>query len=213
MGYVVGAAALGIILFLLLRRRDSRSATIKALPIYGSAEAAGLQKEISRQGPAQLVSSTAGTSSWVAIEPARSQAYFRERIVRDGRRPTTPGARLRRARSKPVRPKPLAAPRPRLGRAPAERMLVPASRCRICGRPLTNAESRRRGVGPDCYRNYGARVVNVPNPAFAEWSNRKALMEAQKAAWQALLDELYLHLTKRFEAEMRNWNEAGRNAA
>jgi hypothetical protein len=213
MEYVVGAVALGIILFLLSGGRDSRAATIKALPTYGSAEAARLQEEISRQGPARLVSSTADTSSWVAIEPARSEAYFRERIVRDGRRPTTPSARLRRARSKPARPKPLVAPKPRPGNAPAQTILVPASHCRICGRLLTNAESRRRGVGPDCYRNYGARLVHVPNPAFAEWSDRKTLMEAQQAAWQALLDELYLHLMRRFESEMRNWNEAGRSAS
>lgn len=92
-------------------------------------------------------------------------------------------------------------------------ILVQASRCRICGRPLTNSDSRRRGVGPDCYRTYGARVVHLANPAFAEWSDRKTLMEAQQATWQSLLDELYKQLMQRFETEMRNWSEAGRGAA
>lgn len=211
--FVVGAVALVIILWLLLRRRDSRAATIRSLPKYGTTEATELQKAIVDQGPAALVSPHSGPSTLLAIEPARGEDYFRARLGNGGRPPIPPVAKLRRARSKPVRPKPFAAPRARPGFAPPQTVLVPASRCRICSRPLTNSESRRRGVGPDCYRSYGPRVVHAANPAFAEWSDRKGLMDAQQAAWQALLDELYQHLMQRFETEMRNWDVAGRVAA
>lgn len=200
-------------MLLLLRRRDSRVATIKALPPYATTEAAALQEAIATRGSVGPVSRVESASLLFQIEPARDEAYFRERISRGGRPLTSPMARLRRARIKPVRPKPLTAPRPRPGLAPPKMVLVHASRCRICGRPLTNFESRRRGVGPDCYRKYGARVVHVANPAFAEWSNRKRVMESQQVAWQELLDELYEHLMQRFEIEMRNWSEASRPAA
>lgn len=213
MDYAVGIVALAIIFFLLVRRRDSRAATIRALPKYGTTEAAGLQREIVKQGPARLLSTGESLSSLVTIEPARSEAYFRERIGAGGRPPTSPAAKWRRTRSKPVRPKPIAAPRARPGFAPPETVLVHAIKCRICGRALTNSESRRRGVGPDCYRNYGPRMVHAANPAFAQWSARKDEMEVQQAAWQSLLDELYQHLMQRFEAEMRNWSEAGSKAA
>lgn len=213
MEYALGAVALAFLLYLILRRRDSRVVTIKALPKYGTAEAAELQDAITRQGPTRLVSPIGQTPTVVSIEPPRSEADFRNRIHGDGRTSSTPVVRLRRARVKPVRPKPLTAPRSRPGFAPPAQILLPASRCRICGRPLTNSESRRRGVGPDCLRNYGDRIVHVPNPAFAEWSNRKRLMEAQEAAWQALLDELFKHLMERFEIEMQNWSQAGRVAA
>ena len=49
MTYVVGAVALAIVLFLVLRRRDSRVATIKSLPTYGTTEAAGLQQRRGQQ--------------------------------------------------------------------------------------------------------------------------------------------------------------------
>jgi hypothetical protein len=55
--------------------------------------------------------------------------------------------------------------------------------------------------------------VHAPNPAFADWSNRKALLEAQQAAWQALLDEMFRHLMQRFEEEMQNWNKTSPAAA
>lgn len=213
MEYALAAVALAAILFLLLKTRDSRVATLKSLPRYGTTEAAGLQQAIAAQGPVRLVSPYDSESSLFTIEPARSEAYFRDRMRNGGGPATSPISRLRRARSKPVRPKPLVAPRARPGFAPPQLILIPANNCRICGRRLTKSESRRRGVGPDCYRNYGARVVHAPNPAFAEWSTRKRVMEAQQAAWQSLLDELYDHLMQRFEVEMQNWNEAARVAA
>ncbi len=130
MVFVVGAVALVIILWLLLRRRDSRAATIRSLPKYGTTEATELQKAIVDQGPAALVSPHSGPSTLLAIEPARGEDYFRARLGNGGRLPIPPVAKLRRARSKPVRPKPFAAPRARPGFAPPQTVLVPASRCR-----------------------------------------------------------------------------------
>jgi hypothetical protein len=65
-------------------------------------------------------------------------------------------------------------PRPRPGFAPPRTILVLASHCRICARQLTQLESQRRGVGPDCYRNYGDRVVFAANPALTESSCSRA---------------------------------------
>lgn len=213
MYYALAAVALAVVVFLLLRRRDSRIATIRSLPKYGTPDAAELQDAIARQGPARLLSGAGTAPSLIDIEPPRSEAYFRERLAKGGRPSTSPVARWHRARSKPVRPKPLPAPRPRPGPAPPPTILVHASRCRICGRPLTNLESRRRGLGPDCYRNYGARLVHASNPAFGEWSERKRSMEAQEALWQSLLDEMYELLMARFESEMLNWNSAAKKVA
>lgn len=210
--FVVGALALVVILWLILRRTDPRAATIASLPKYATAEANQLQRAIADQGPARLLTPSQGPSL-VTLDPARGEDYFRVRMGTDGRPPIAPVAKWRRERSKPVKPKTLSAPRARPGFAPPQTVLVPAVRCRICSRPLTNAESRRRGVGPDCYRSYGPRVVHAANPAFAEWSHRKNLIEAQQAAWQALLDEVFKQLMQRFEAEMRNWEAAGRMPA
>lgn len=87
MTYLVAAVALAIVLFLVLRRRDSRVATIKSLPTYGTTEAAGLQQAIATQGPTRLLSPTESTSTLVEIEPARSEVYFREQT--NGRRATS----------------------------------------------------------------------------------------------------------------------------
>lgn len=212
MVYALGIVLIAIICFLLVRRSDPRVATINSLPTYGTAEAAGLQEAICRKGAAQLVAPADSASPFLKIEPARSKEYFRERMS-TGKRPLGPPAALRRARNKPVKPKPFSAPRARAGSAPPQTLLVPASRCRICGRPLTNADSRRRGVGPDCYKSHGPRVVHAANPAFAEWSIRKETLDAQQAAWQSLLDELFKQLMERFETEMENWSEASRTAA
>lgn len=207
------ALAVALIVFLLVRRNDPRSATLKFLPKYGTPEAASLQQAVAAHGPARLLSQTDGTFNLVNLEPARTADDFREQIAPEGRSLSSPAARWRRARVKPVRPKPMSAPRAWPGLAPSQMVLVPAVRCRICNRPLTNSESRRRGVGPDCYRTYGSRVVHAPNPAFADWSNRKALLEAQQAAWQALLDEMFTHLMQRFEEEMKNWSDTSSVAA
>ena len=211
--YAFAAIALALIVFLLMRRNDPRVATLKSLPKYGSPEAATLHQAVAAHGPARLLLQTDGTFNLLDLEPPRTADDFREQIAPEGRSLTSPAARWRRARVKPVRPKPTSAPRARPGFAPPQMLLVPAVRCRICNRPLTNAESRRRGVGPDCYRTYGARVVHAPNPAFADWSNRKALLEAQQAAWQALLDEIFRQLMQRFEEEMKNWSETSPVAA
>ena len=213
MAYAAGLAAVALMVFLLLRRRDSRVATIKSLPTYGTSEAAGLQQAIATHGAAQLLSTAGDTPPLIAVERAISVDEFREQMSAGGRRSNSPVVRWRHSRSKPVRPKQLRAPRVWPGFAPRRVLLVEANRCRICSRPLTNSESRRRGVGPDCYRKYGPRVVHIPNPAFTQWSERKALMDAQRAYWQALLDELYAQLMHRFEAEMSHWDEARRDAA
>lgn len=43
-------------------------------------------------------------------------------------------------------PDPLPEPLPEARDAPDRRTV----RCRVCGRPLTGADSRRSGLGPDC---------------------------------------------------------------
>lgn len=212
MVYALAAVGAVIVVFMMLRRSDPRVATLKSLPRYGTSDAAALQSAIDAHGPTPLVSSSGHARALMPIEPPRSADYFREQIAPGGRSLRSPAARFRRARVKPVKPKPANARRARPGFAPPQTVLVPAVRCRICNRPLTNAESRRRGVGPDCYRTYGSRIVHAPNPAFAVWSDRKALLEAQQAAWQVLLDEMFRQLMARFEIEMQNWSMTGRTA-
>jgi hypothetical protein len=116
--------ALVTIAFLVARRRDPRVATLKSLPKYGTPEASSLQQAIAAHGPTRLLSPADSSFNLVEIEPARSSEYFREQITAGGRSPSSPAARRRRARIKPVKPKPATAPKARPGFAPPRTVLV-----------------------------------------------------------------------------------------
>lgn len=48
-----------------------------------------------------------------------------------------------------------------------------ATRCVICGRPLTNRRSQRARVGSTCIKKHGPRPRRVPNPAYQHWLERR----------------------------------------
>lgn len=54
--------------------------------------------------------------------------------------------------------------------APATKML--ATSCAVCGRPLVDALSVERGVGPDCFRKYGLDDVAGLDEASRSAANR-----------------------------------------
>lgn len=55
---------------------------------------------------------------------------------------------------------------------PPLRVVVPASSCRVCGRPLSDPVSRHMGVGPDCRARYGPKQFFADNPAHVAWGDR-----------------------------------------
>lgn len=202
---VVGVIA---IMFVLLRR-DSLAPTIETPPAWGSPEAARLRQDIVLRGPSHLIGQRGGGSRRLAtVPPPRDERDFFSLIYGDAKPRTSIGVVWRRWRCQPVRPKPLRAPSVVIEPAPPEWTIVLADRCRICNRILTHPTSMERGVGPDCYANYGAHVVRTPNPNYGEWLGRRALMDKERSAWQALLDEVYRLAMERYAVETRNWQAA-----
>lgn len=111
-------------------------------------------------------------------------------------------------RVRPIKPRRKRAGQDWVGFKPAEQLLVPAMRCRICNRPLTNSSSQRQGVGPDCLKRYGSRVVHRPNPDYIVWQERKQAAIAKQAAEQAAIDRAFRKAQDRYEREMRMWRAA-----
>lgn len=204
---IVVLVAIGaLVVALVILRPNSSALNIKKPPAWGTPETARLREVIGRSGPGRLIGQSGSSSQTLAtVPPPRDERDFFLLLYGDALPRKSLGVVWRRWRCRPARPRPLRAPSVRIDRAPPEWTVVLADRCRICNRALTNATSMARGVGPDCYANYGARVVRAPNPSYRAWLARKAMMERERAAWQALLDEVHRRDMERYAVEARNW--------
>lgn len=91
---------------------------------------------------------------------------------------------------------PSAPTEPSLGKAtlrslppqPPSRIHELADNCVICGRPLTNLQSRAARVGSTCITRFGPRYKMVVNPEHEKWIELLAAAEADRAAEQARLN-------------------------
>jgi hypothetical protein len=77
--------------------------------------------------------------------------------------------------------------------APATKML--ATNCGICGRPLVDALSVQRGIGPECYEHVENNFVNIPENVRKQANEliHKAAIVAQNGeivAVQAIADQI-----------------------
>lgn len=95
---------------------------------------------------------------------------------------------LDRGPRRPSMPKLPQARRPRIPREPKKQIPELSSRCVICGRALTNAQSMRARVGSTCIKTYGPRYAWTANPQHIAWRRLLAAAEASRAAEQARLN-------------------------
>jgi hypothetical protein len=99
---------------------------------------------------------------------------------------------------------------PKVRREPPRQVPLIATRCVICGRPLSNRQSMRARVGSTCIKTYGPRYATGPNPDHDRWVHDVARARAEQAAEQARLNgehqrALAAHprLVAAWEAELR----------
>jgi hypothetical protein len=88
---------------------------------------------------------------------------------------------------------------------PAQRVPVHSDFCTLCGRPLSNPDSRLARVGSECVKVHGPRPLSVPNPAYGEWVVSKRVAEAETAARQRVLDRLHEQALKAHVHDVRRW--------
>ena len=142
-------------------------------------------------------------------------------IVGDDTRPAQ-GVRLTRreraaakrlAGKKPRKPHRQKARAGRVGFAPSSTIWDVSYNCIKCGRALTNPNSQRHRVGTDCIKRYGSQARKVTNPAYTEWTARKARAEVDRIALQVRYDADYERAIKAYEQAMATWRDirAGRH--
>lgn len=74
-------------------------------------------------------------------------------------------------------------PEPTLPPPPLERLPGRWDRCNVCRRPLTDATSRFRGIGPDCYRRERVYWPQGPvNPAYKKWEQEVERIRQEHSA-------------------------------
>lgn len=88
----------------------------------------------------------------------------------------------------PQVPKLRTARRPRIPREPKKQVAQLSSRCVICGRPLTNAQSMRARVGSTCIKTYGPRYAWVANPQHIAWQRLLTAAEKNRETEQMRLN-------------------------
>ncbi len=107
------------------------------------------------------------------------------------RKPKEPKRRLAKLRSAGSRPSPV--------------IPLLMSRCVICNRPLRDPQSMRAGVGPDCWRRYGAQPQYQPNPAYALWERRVEQLRREQQEEQRQYDVEHAREMARHQQQMRQW--------
>jgi hypothetical protein len=88
---------------------------------------------------------------------------------------------------------------------PAQRVPLLADVCTLCGRPLSNPDSRLARVGSECVKVHGPRPLSVPNAAYGEWAVSKRVAEAETAARQRVLDRHHEQALKAHAHDVRRW--------
>lgn len=117
-----------------------------------------------------------------------------------------------RGPERPGLPKMRTARRPRVPREPKKHVPELSSRCVICGRPLTNAQSMRARVGSTCIKTYGPRYAWVANPAHVAWQRVLAAAEATRAAEQARLTSAHFEAMAVYPRQLSAWEEERRTS-
>lgn len=135
-------------------------------------------------------SPTAPTASTPARRTRRERAAARKHA---GRKPRKP----RRQRARPAW----------TGFPPSSTIWDVSYHCIKCGRALTNPNSQRHRVGTDCIKRYGSQARKVANPAYTQWSARKAKAEVDRIAQQVTYDAEFARATATYDAALQRWRE------
>jgi hypothetical protein len=119
----------------------------------------------------------------------------------------------RLAGKKPRKPRLQRARRKWLGFAPGSTIWDLSYNCVKCGRALTNPNSQRHRVGTDCIKRYGSQARKITNPAYTEWTARKARADVDRIAQQVELEAEYERAAAAHEEAMAAWRDirAGRH--
>lgn len=88
---------------------------------------------------------------------------------------------------------------------PPTQVPVLATNCVICGRPLTNPQSRLARVGSTCIKAYGPRPAWQANPDHDRWVGEWSHARATQAHEQARLDLEFQRLTAAYPVVLEAW--------
>jgi hypothetical protein len=120
----------------------------------------------------------------------------------------------RRAGKKPRKPKLQKARRAWVGLPPGSTAWDISHNCVKCGRALTNPNSQRHRVGTDCIKRYGSQARKITNPAYTEWSARKARADVDRIAQQVVYDAEFARASAAHAKALETWRavRSGRDA-
>ena len=135
------------------------------------------------------------------------------RGIRLTRRERTAAKRL--AGKKPRKPRRQKASSAWVGFAPSSTIWDISYNCIKCGRALTNPNSQRHRVGTDCIKRYGSQARKITNPAYADWSARKARADVDRVAQQVRHDADFERASAAYEEALATWRDvrAGKHNA
>jgi hypothetical protein len=97
---------------------------------------------------------------------------------------------------------------PRVRREPPRQIPLLATRCIICGRPLTSRQSMVARVGTTCIRRYGPQRAWRDNPDHYQWLAEQAAARATQAAEQIRLDVEFAQAMAAYPAIEHAWTMA-----
>lgn len=110
--------------------------------------------------------------------------------------------------ARPIEPVEHQPKRRHVGFEPPSQIHVLADRCAICGRALSNPQSRQAGVGMECIKTWGPRPAYAPNPAHAAWRARMAAADADLAVARGVAKAEYQRALEAFPSRLAEWEEA-----
>lgn len=171
--------------------REWISAPPSAFMVYPAAPTTRPFHGRRKRGPREAPAGDVTVASQDAVAPFTTRRERAEARRRAGRKPRKP--RRQRAYAAWV------------GLPPSSTVWDISSRCVKCGRPLTNPNSQRHRVGTDCIKRYGSQARKIPNPAYAQWSARKARADADRIARQVVLDAEYAGRSLVYEQALADW--------
>jgi len=94
---------------------------------------------------------------------------------------------------------------PYVRRQPPLQVPILATRCVICGRPLTSRQSMIARVGTTCIRRYGPQRAWQDNPDHQRWLVERTVAQAIRAAEQERLDVELAQATADYPAIEQAW--------
>lgn len=110
--------------------------------------------------------------------------------------------------ARPIEPVEHQPKRRHVGLEPPSQVHVLADHCAICGRALSNPQSRQAGVGMECIKTWGPRPAYAPNPAHEAWRAKMAAADADLAVARGVAKAEYQRALEAFPSRLAEWEES-----